>query len=194
MSGIEKIIEQIESDSNNRVDEIISSAEEEAREIISKAENSANESCQTIKAEYEQKCSSAIERAESQGNLIKRRAILKEKQRIITETIDKAHNRLLNMKDEEYFSMILKMIEKYSYNENGEIFFNKKDLDRMPLLFTTKISKASNKKLKLNNKPVDIDGGFILVYGGIEENCSFNAIFNDNSEMLQDKVYNTLFM
>ena len=37
-------------------------------------------------------------------------------------------------------------------------------------------------------QPRPIDGGFILVYGGVEENCSIEALFYAEQERLQDKV------
>ncbi len=33
----------------------------------------------------------------------------------------------------------------------------------------------------------------ILVYEGIEQNCSVDALFETNIEMLQDKIQNILF-
>ena len=72
-------------------------------------------------------------------------------------------------------------------------FFNKKDMERLPLNFSEEIFKLSKGTLMLEDTPVDIDGGFILVYNNIEENCSFKAIFDDNIELLQDKVKKWLF-
>ena len=36
--------------------------------------------------------------------------------------------------------------------------------------------------------------GFILTYDGIEENCSFNALFETNIEILQDQIQRLLFL
>ena len=38
-----------------------------------------------------------------------------------------------------------------------------------------------------------INGGFVLTYGGIEENCSIDALFDAAHEVLQDKVQEILF-
>lgn len=38
-----------------------------------------------------------------------------------------------------------------------------------------------------------IDGGFLLLYGGIEENCTFRALFDDKREELQDLTNQILF-
>ena len=38
-----------------------------------------------------------------------------------------------------------------------------------------------------------LDGGFILIYGGIEENCTIRALFDARRETLQDQVHGLLF-
>ena len=38
-----------------------------------------------------------------------------------------------------------------------------------------------------------IDGGFVLVYGGIEENCTFKAMLEASREELHDMVNGKLF-
>ena len=41
--------------------------------------------------------------------------------------------------------------------------------------------------------PDGMDGGFILTYGGIEENCTIKALFDARREELSDKVNRQLF-
>jgi V/A-type H+-transporting ATPase subunit E len=43
------------------------------------------------------------------------------------------------------------------------------------------------------NETQEMSGGFILLYGDIEENCSFDALFLQAKEELQDKVRDYLF-
>ena len=62
--------------------------------------------------------------------------------------------------------------------------------------FEKKIAAIAEKKggaLTVSQETCDIDGGFLLVYGGIEENCSFTAMFAAEKENLQDKVHTLLF-
>lgn len=193
MSGIDKIIEQINVDSENEVNSIISKAEADAKQILNKTDEKLKAEINSLVQQSESECKNVIERAESAGNLIKKQALLRVKQQIINETVSMAHTKLLNLGNEEYFNLIIQMIEKYSTDEKGEILFNQNDINRMPKLFSLKITKASKGSLKLSSKPVNIDGGFILSYGGVEENCSFKALFEGNSEMLQDKVNSLLF-
>ena len=41
--------------------------------------------------------------------------------------------------------------------------------------------------------PDGMDGGFILIYGGIEENCTIKALFDAKRDELSDKVNRQLF-
>lgn len=78
----------------------------------------------------------------------------------------------------------------------ARFIFQKNDLDRMPQGFEAVIEKAAVSKggsLTLVKEPKNIDGGFILVYGGIEENCSFRALLAARRDELSDKVHAMLF-
>lgn len=193
MSGIDKILEEIKINSDNTVNEIINKAKTEAADILVQANTEAERESEKLKAQCELECKNIIERANSSANLIEKKVILEAKQKIIFDTINIAHSSLLSLSDDEYFKLIIKMIERYSSGNNGQILFNEKDIGRLPLRFSEKISKASKGTLKVGDTPVDIDGGFILSYGNIEENCSFNAIFDGNREVLQDKINKLLF-
>ena len=63
--------------------------------------------------------------------------------------------------------------------------------------FSEKIEKAAKESggtLKLMKEARQIEDGFILVYGGIEENCTFRALLDAKKDQLQDQVNRILFM
>ena len=75
--------------------------------------------------------------------------------------------------------------------------FSEYDLKRIPNDFEKNLENTlkdiKNAALTISKEAAPIDGGFILVYGDIEENCSFKALFNNAKEELQDKVNAFLF-
>lgn len=196
MTGLEKIVEQILEDANAEAENILNAAKQEADAIIKKAESDAAK----LKTQSDEKI--AIEqtggeaKAKSSSDLKKRQAILLAKQEMINEVLDRSYDEILHMDDRQYFDMIEKMIEKFALAKEGEICFSQKDMDRLPAGFDKKadaIAKAKGGALQVSEVPVPIEGGFILTYGGIEENCSFKALFNAEREKLADKVHAFLF-
>lgn len=196
MAGLDKIIKQILDDASNEASELKMKAEQEAASIREKAkedchkiDQEADSRLEVLKARYKEKSSSSAQ-------LRKRQLILEAKQRLISETLDKAYDALLQKDEETYFAFIKRMLQKFTQAKAGEICFSQKDLDRMPPDFETEISRIAEEKggaLRLSEHGCQIDGGFILVYGGIEENCSFKAIFNAQRNELSDKVQEILF-
>ena len=92
--------------------------------------------------------------------------------------------------------MIRKVLEKYALAEAGEIYFSAADLKRLPAGFEKEISEIAAKKggsLTLQKDSKEMENGCILVYGGIEENCTFRALFNAKKDRLQDVIHQELF-
>ena len=196
MTGLEKILYQIEEEAKSSADKIIEDANKEAQAIAAKADAT----CQELKAAAEVKATANAEdilkKSRSAAAMQRKKNLLTAKQEVIGEVIDKAQKSLYAMDDAAYFALIEKMLDKFVLAEEGEIRFNAKDLKRMPAGFEKKIAAAAQKKggvLALSSQTCEIDGGFLLVYGGIEENCSFAAMFAAEKESLQDKVHTLMF-
>lgn len=193
MTGLEKIIEQISIDS----EQICKDKLEKAQETADKITAEASEKARQIAAEDENKiisqCDNILSHAHSAADLEKRRTILSSKQEIISEMLENSRKNILNIDDSKYFQLVFSMIKKNALKKNGKIAFNERDLKRMPDGFIEKVNAETGLDLELNAEPVNIDGGFILLYGGIEENCSFSAIFSGERERLSDVASKLLF-
>ena len=122
-----------------------------------------------------------------------KKARLVAKQQVISTVLANSLKQMENSDDKTYFQIVLKLVEKNSQNTNGKIAFNENDLRRLPDNFINEVNKVSKGKLELSDTPVKIKSGFILIYNGIEENCSFDAIFRSKHEELTDKISALLF-
>ncbi|MBQ6153695.1 MAG: V-type ATP synthase subunit E [Ruminococcus sp.] len=193
MSGIDKIIQQIESDTKDYCDEVTENARIKADAVIKNAEAEA----QKIRTSYEEKTERTLKdisaRAKSSAALEEKKAFLNSKQSVIAKMLSDGLEKAKRLPDDEYFSLIVKMIEKNSQDDRGVIYFGKKDLGRLPSGFQDKINKVSKGELVISQEALDIDSGFILAYGGIEENCSFDAICRSKAEELSDRASSLLF-
>lgn len=197
MTGLEKMIKVIEADAQANADKILAEAREESDRIISEAKEEAKQCAAKIAEKPASEIKVIMDRAESGARLVKRQMILDAKQKIINDIIQKAKRKLAGLSDKEYFDMILQMVRKYAYSQAGVIKLSKADLDRLPKDFEKSLELVlkdkENASLTVSDESVKIDGGFILVYGDIEENCSFDALFSDAKDELQDKLNAFLF-
>lgn len=193
MTGLEKILAQINSDAEQTCADIKNRSVQQCNAIINSALIEAENIKNTNKENNSRINEDIINRAESYAQLQKRSVMLSAKQEIISKALENASNYLVNLPDDRYFSLIYDMIEKYSESANGEIFLSKTDLQRLPSDFGDNLSKRAKGSLVLSEEAVDIDGGFVLVYGGVDINCGFSAIFAAENERFVDEISGVLF-
>ena len=196
MTGLNKILGQIQREAEDSAAAIKAKAEAEAAGILNAAQLQGKAESDEITRQAEADAIECLARADSAAALQKRKAALSAKQELINDMIEKARASLYKLPDEEYFAIIVKMAQKFALAQSGEILFSANDLSRLPAAFESTLNlalKANGAELKISKETRNIDGGFVLTYGGIEENCSFEALFNSAHDTLQDKVHGLLF-
>jgi V/A-type H+-transporting ATPase subunit E len=197
MTGLEKITSQIQEEAKATAAEQLEAAQKEADAILAEAEAA----CASMEAEAKEKNVSLRagyeSRARSSADQQRRTAILGAKQEIIADVIQQAYTTLKTEDAQKYFLTMEKILKTYVLAEDGEIYFSAADLSRMPADFEKKIEAAAREKggsLVLKKEPKAIEDGFVLVYGGVEENCTLKALFDAKKDQLQDKVNEILFL
>ena len=197
MTGLEKIINQILEDARKDADMVIAQAKEKADEILTQAKADSSKLQEEIFRKSEKDIENYRKRAQSSADMKKRTAILKAKQETICEMLEKAYEAVCGEDAPAYFSRIERMLQVYAQPGEGVIYFSQKDLDRMPQDFPNKIQDAARNakgSLKLSDKGIGIENGFVLSYGGVEENCTLRAVFDMKKDELTDKVHKMLYM
>ncbi|NLL72459.1 MAG: hypothetical protein GX237_02920 [Clostridiales bacterium] len=197
MTGLEKIIKAIEAEASKNVEDILAKAKEESQKILASAKSEAEAKSAEIAKKPASEIKAIINKANSSAGLIKRQAILSAKQEVIGEIIDKAKIKLTSLPDNDYFDLILQIVKKHAQSGEGIIMFREEDLKRLPKKFDKSLKEAlediKNASLTISDNFAKIDGGFIIAYGDVEINCSFEALFNKAKDELQDKVNAFLF-
>ena len=196
MTGLEKITSEIKAEADKSVAAILDKANAEAAEILAGAEKEAAETIAKVNHDVSVRLSASKSTAESAAALRKRRLILEEKQKLIGEVVEEAKKLIYALPDNVYFEKILRLAEKNVSPAEGTIIFNEKDLSRLPADFAAKlnaIAVAKGGKLTVSKETRPIDGGFILLYEGIDQNCSITSLFETNVEAVQDKIQKLLF-
>lgn len=190
MTGLEKIIEHIRQEADVAAGKIISDTQVEVDSLLNAAKEECDALEKSLNARTEEKVALVKSRGESAAALAKRKKFLSARQDIIGETLEAARKAMLELPADEYFATLGKMLDKYALSEPGTVVLTAQDKDRIPAEFKANLDK---KNLKISADSAAIDGGFILKYGDIEENCSFEALFAAEKETLQDKIRDLLF-
>ena len=196
MSGLDNIIKHIETSATETANGMIEKANADAAKILESGKAAADEKAAAIDKQGANDAVNARKRIESGAEQTLKRYLLQAKQWEIDRTIAAALDKIQTMPDAAYFETILKMIGKYApEGRNGEIRFSAEDIARLPAGFQDRIDAqmAGKAKLTISLEAVNINGGFILDYGEIEENCSLDALADSLKEELQDKISQILF-
>lgn len=196
MSGLDNIVEEIRNQSKQEADEILKEADAFCKGYMDKIKKDVEAEVVSIEKKaladrklYEEKTVSGME-------FLERNSILRAKQQVIEQAIDKARESIAGLNDEEYFNVLEKLLRKNVQQGNGKICFSKKDLDRIPNGFEDRVKEivAENQgELVIDKEPANIKDGFVLVYGEIEENCTLKALFDSNIDRIKDIANKQLF-
>ncbi|MCM1508587.1 MAG: V-type ATP synthase subunit E family protein [Ruminococcus flavefaciens] len=196
MSGIDGILNIIESQQKMTENNIIRTAEEKARAIEYDGESKAEKAYSDYMKKAMAKAETDYRNACNSTDAENRRKILQCRVEIIDTAVEKILERLSGLPDSEYFDMILRLAGKKLHNGDGKVFFGKKDLARLPADFPERLSAlavGAGGKVEISATPADIDDGFILEYGLISENCTFKAILESEKDTVRDILAKELF-
>ena len=197
MTGLDKIVSQILEEANNSASAKLEKARAEAEEIMNTARAEAEKEAEEILQKAKTDMENYAERTKSAADLRRRTAILAAKQEMISQVLDKAYQKFCSMDEETYFATLLDILKKFVMEDDGVFFFSEEDRAKLPDDYEEKIEAIAAEKggtLTVSQENRNIERGFVLAYGGIEENCSFRALFDSRKDDLQDKVQAVLFM
>lgn len=196
MSGLDKMKARILEEADHSAQEIVAKAESEAQSALQTATEEAAAEAEKITERAEKNAEDYAKRVESSVEMHRKQARLAAKQEVIGKILASAYEAIMSLSTEDYFEMLGKMLEKNVLSGDGTICFSAKDLKRMPEQFRDRIKStaaSAGGTLEISDEAQNIDGGFLLIYGGVEENCTIKAVFDAKKEELSDQVNRLLF-
>lgn len=196
MSGLDQMLARIDADASKEAAEILRSARAEAADIAAAAKAERDAKAAELAEKSARDTAVARDRIAASLEQQHRTALLAAKQQIIAEMLGKAYDAVLALPDDRYFAFLRQVLAAYVQPRAGEICFSRRDLDRMPEGYLSELQAVAQEKggsLTLSGETRAMDGGFVLLYGGIEENCTVRALFDARREALQDQVHALLF-
>ena len=194
MTGLENILGAITGEAQAQANAIVGKAREQAAALLEQAKAEAEQAGKDVQSRGQQEADAIRGRASSAADLTRRNAMLAFKQEVLGETLDQVRNGLENAPAEEYFPALVQLAGKYARAGEAQLRLNQRDLDRLPEGFEAQVQAAAPQaKITLSREPAAISSGFLLVYEGIDVNCSYEALFADAESQLRDSLSRLLF-
>ena len=197
MAGLETILQKIALEGQQEAQDVLHDAQAQADAFIAQAQADAVQILQTAQQEADQQAQQLLERGHSASQLSFRQGVLAKKQQLIQQALLEAKEALLHQPAQSYFRFCLALVVKCAQEgQKGTVAFCARDLARLPEDWENQMSEALQKKyaaLSVDPVAVHIEGGCILRYGGVEENCSVEALFIAEAEKLRDRLQVLLF-
>ena len=198
MKGTEKIIAHIRADGDAEVKRILDEASKQAEEKRA-------ESFKTALAEYEKlmqagnaECEDILSGSRRIAEMEAKKSVLSVKQEMVSAAFDAAREEIVNMPRDKYTQFLARMAAEAATSGMEEIVFNARDKAEVGKA----VCKAANEllsakkmpgKLTVSEDTADISGGVIVRFGGIETNCSIDALIRQRRSGLSTEVAAALF-
>ena len=187
MSGLQGILAAISSDAEIAVNKIHEEAKSEIETILKNAEITSNKECLSLKACAEDKAEAKLSAAHSTAEMLKKKAVLKAKNELISEVVEEARLKIINQPTEQYFDFLLGILKRHAKNTPCKILFCERDYQRLPNSFLNGFDHIT-----AAISP-EISEGFVLQYGNIEENCTIEALIEAHIDEVRDIAHDRLF-
>lgn len=198
MKGTEKIIAHIRADGDAEAKKIIDAASKQAEEKRAESFKAALSEYEKLMQAGNAECEDILSGSRRIAEMEAKKSVLSVKQEMISAAFDAAREEIANMPRDKYTQFLARMAAEAATSGMEEIVLNARDKAEVG----KSVCKAANEllsakgtpgKLTVSEDTADISGGVIVRFGGIETNCSIDALIRQRRSGLSTEVAAVLF-
>lgn len=198
MKGTEKIIAHIRADGDAEAKKIIDAASKRAEEKRAESFKAALSEYEKLMQAGNAECEDILSGSRRIAEMEAKKSVLSVKQEMISAAFDAAREEIVNMPRDKYTQFLARMAAEAAVSGMEEIVLNARDKAEVGKA----VCKAANEllsakgtpgKLTVSEETADISGGVIVRFGGIETNCSIDALIRQRRSGLSTEVAAALF-
>lgn len=198
MKGTEKIIAHIRADGDAEAKKIIDAASKQAEEKHAESFKAALSEYEKLMQAGNAECEDILSGSRRIAEMEAKKSVLSVKQEMISAAFDAAREEIVNMPRDKYTQFLARMAAEAAASGMEEIVLNARDKAEVG----KSVCKAANEllsakgtpgKLTVSEDTADISGGVIVRFGGIETNCSIDALIRQRRSGLSTEVAAALF-
>lgn len=198
MKGTEKIIAHIRVDGDAEAKKIIDAASKQAEEKRAESFKAALSEYEKLMQAGNAECEDILSGSRRIAEMEAKKSVLSVKQEMISAAFDAAREEIVNMPRDKYTQFLARMAAEAAASGMEEIVLNARDKAEVG----KSVCKAANEllsakgtpgKLTVSEDTADISGGVIVRFGGIETNCSIDALIRQRRSGLSTEVAAAMF-
>ena len=198
MKGTEKIIAHIRADGDAEAKKIIDAASKQAEEKRAESFKAALSEYEKLMQAGNAECEDILSGSRRIAEMEAKKSVLSVKQEMISAAFDAAREEIVNMPRDKYTQFLARMAAVAAASGMEEIVLNARDKAEVG----KSVCKAANEllsakgtpgKLTVSEDTADISGGVIVRFGGIETNCSIDALIRQRRSGLSTEVAAAMF-
>lgn len=198
MKGTEKIIAHIRADGDAEAKKILDAAAKQAEEIRAASFKEALSEYERLMEAGNAECEDILSGSRRIAEMEAKKSVLSVKQEMISAAFDAAREEIVNMPRDKYTQFLARMAAEAAASGMEEIVLNARDKAEVGKA----VCKAANEllsakgtpgKLTVSEDTADISGGVIVRFGGIETNCSIDALIRQRRSGLSTEVAAAMF-
>lgn len=198
MKGTEKIIAHIRADGDAEAKKIIDAASKQVEEKRAESFKAALSEYEKLMQAGNAECEDILSGSRRIAEMEAKKSVLSVKQEMISAAFDAAREEIVNMPRDKYTQFLARMAAEAAVSGMEEIVLNARDKAEVGKA----VCKAANEllsakgtpgKLTVSEETADISGGVIVRFGGIETNCSIDALIRQRRSGLSTEVAAALF-
>jgi V/A-type H+/Na+-transporting ATPase subunit E len=178
MNGIEKITQRIDAEARAEIDKMLADARGAAAQVTAKYQAQADREAAELAERNRKAAEQREERLVSVSQMEARKVTLGAKQEMVEKAFAAALDKLCSLSDEAYVETVAKLLRQAAPDGRGEVIFSQTDRARIGAKAVEKANGLIGAKaaLTLSDQGRPIRGGFILVCGSVEINCTFETL------------------
>ncbi len=195
MNGIEKITQRIDAETQAGIDRLLAQARDAAAQTAARYQAQADKESADRKQRNEKAAAEREERLVSVAQMEARKVSLAAKQEMVEQAFRLALDKLCAMPEGDYIAAAAKLLAEAAPDGKGTAVFSEQDRKRIgqKAVDAANAQLGEKGKLTLSQETRDIRGGFILVNGSVEVNCTFETLVRLQKGAMSGEVAKLLF-
>jgi len=191
--SIEKVQERIVENANLKASLVIKNEEDKLNNLMQAFLKEIQRDFKQKKAKLFEEVDKEFKRKAEIETLGLERAVLVKKTELLDEFFNAVMDKLLNMKDEDYYSLLCKLIEQNVIKDGCEVLLNERDYLRFAKKLSNFLDKSYGKNVKLSERNINIKGGCIIIGKEVQFDNSFESIVKELRESSEVEINKSLF-